>query len=154
MLKSVVVSVGLSLICHGASAQAPTLSAKIITLQEQTDDLYRDTTKILPSVMRSGNTDDNTGIDAVFELDGKLSSNLNHLYSLQLLLESSSCPSDRALINNLKSKLVRYMATMIDGDFGPIYVGKANTHNLNIMSIYSRLEVILKAERTLLDEVR
>lgn len=154
MLKSVFVSAALSLVCLGTSAQIPPLSSKIIALQKQTDNLYGDTAKIQANVMRSGVLDDNIGIASIFELDGKLSANLNHLYSLQLLLESSTCPDDKPLVKNLKTSLVKYMARMLDGDFGPVYVGMSTTHNLSLISIYHRLDDILKAERELLDEAR
>ena len=154
MFRSVVVFVALSMVCFRASAQAPSLSSKVISLQEQTDDVYIETVNIQPGILKSEDVGDISGSNTILELSGRLSASLNHLYSLQLISESLVCSGDKIIVGKLKVNLMRYMAKFIDNDLGPVYVGIASSRNLKLMAVYHKLDDILKGERAILDEAR
>jgi len=154
MFRSFAVSVALSLASVGGFAQAPTLASRVNALKEQTEDVYVDSVKIQPNVIYSEDKGDNSGIDTVFELSSRLSANFNHLLSLELIIESANCPNNRALVKSLQKNLVKYMAAMLDNDLRPINGLIVSTHSIKLLSIYHRLDDIMKAERQLLDDIR
>ena len=143
----------LSMISIIGFGQTPTLSHRVFSLNKQAKDFYATIVSIEPSLKAGSDRGDIESINNLFEIDHILVADLNHLYSLVYLSESLACHEDKAIVTDLITNQRNDMSKMIDGAFGPIYVGISSTHNLKLIQVLNKFKDILKLERDLLDEI-